>query len=201
MQTLISLHTRCWQWGGGWGRKTPGTKCIYEKQAAVMCVPRRSWTCGDICDTAVPAKHKPLSTWQIQAAGRSLCPQAEVFWLIKIAVFLFFFYSCKKKKRKKKTIKAITKDIFSVRFQFNSVSVRCFLFFFSSQFLVSRSCKCLLFKKLYACSSLLLLPVIITKTPLTGAGGKKPGKTARVTQAKGKSVECNGCDSESKPSM
>lgn len=72
-----------------------------------------------------------------------------------------------------------------------------FFFLFFSQFVVSCSCKMSSVLKLCACSSLFFTTDDHYKDS-ANVQAARPGKTVG---AKGKSVECNGCDSESNPSV
>lgn len=141
MQTLISLHTRCWQWGGGWSRK-PWEWMHLQKQVAVMCVPRRTWTCGDICDTAILAKHKPFPPDKYR-------PQADLFshkpkssGSLKLLFFCLFSTLVKKRKKKHQG--------HYERYFLSKIPIQCLwdVFFFPANFLClvpvnvfcSRSC-------------------------------------------------------------
>lgn len=127
--------------------ENPGNECIYENKL-------RSCVYQEEAEAVVTSVTQPFWQSTNPSPPDKYRPQADLFahkpkssGSLKL-LFFCLFSTLVKKKTKKKNIKAITKDIFSVRFQFNSASVRCFFVFFPANFLClvpvnvfcSRSC-------------------------------------------------------------
>lgn len=127
-------------------------------------------------------KTQTLSTWQIFTAASLLLGRRQISLptsqsLLGTLKMLFFcLFSALVKQKASRSLQKI---------------------FFGSKIQI----RCLLFQKLYACSPLFFTTDGHYKNSANLAQAERPGKTAQATRSKGKSVECNGYNSESKPSM